>query len=236
MQENMEHSTDRKLDGVDVAPGKESFKNGGKDMGSDSTSRESSTSEQNGEATSAGVDEIPSTVESSDELLNLKKQVEDLTDALRRERAEFQNYKKRIVQEQAKNRVQTIGRFVGNLITPLDNLDRVLAVKTEDPNLLGFISGVDMIRNEFLNAFAGENIKPLHPKDAPFDPFSMEAISAEEKEELTSDTVLEVYQNGYVYESGEDRFVIRPARVKVGKPKVSQQDSASNGTQVDKEA
>ena len=119
----------------------------------------------------------------------------------------------------AKNRVYMIAKFVGSLLPVIDNLDRVLLAPSEDPALKSFISGVEMIRADFLSVLEKENIKAVNPTNDPFDPFSMEAIALEERENLQTDTVIEVYQSGYILEYGEgERQVIRPARVRVGKP------------------
>lgn len=148
-----------------------------------------------------------------------KKEIEELKEGWSRERAEFLNYKKRSAQDMAKNRVYMIAKFVGSLLPVIDNLDRVLLTPSEDPALKSFISGVEMIRADFLSVLEKENIKAVNPANDPFDPFSMEAIALEERENLQTDTVIEVYQSGYILEYGEgERQVIRPARVRVGKP------------------
>lgn len=76
-----------------------------------------------------------------------------------------------------------------------------------------------MIRNEFLNILEKENIFKVAPKGEPFDPMWMEAIAAEESDEYTEEVVIEVYQAGYEFVENNERFTLRPARVRVGRPK-----------------
>lgn len=156
---------------------------------------------------------------SGEELEKLKKEAADMKDAWSRERAEFMNFKKRVSQEQARLRVQAVAGFVKELLPVIDNLSRVVSASAEDPAVKDFITGVDMIRSEFMSVLEKENIKRFSPVEEPFDPSIMEAIAMEEQESLAQDTVLEVYQDGFYLESeNTGRQVIRPARVKVGKP------------------
>ena len=48
---------------------------------------------------------------------------------------------------------------------------------------------------------------------------SMEAIAADESEDYTEETVIEVYQAGYEFVENNERITLRPSRVKVGRPK-----------------
>jgi len=167
---------------------------------------------------SSGESPVPSVDAGSDEVLRLKKEAESLKDAWTRERAEFMNYKKRIVLEQARFRIDVIAEFAKNLFPVMDNLDRVLQVENPDPALNNFISGVEMIKKEFITVFEKESIRQVNPINQEFDPFKMEAIAMENRSDIDKDTVTEVFQYGYIYEKDEnDRKLLRPARVKVAK-------------------
>lgn len=153
-----------------------------------------------------------------DEMEKWKKEAEEMKDAWTRERAEFMNYKKRMANEQARLRTVAVAGFVKQLLPVIDNLDRVIGSESSDPAVKNFITGVDMIREEMLQVLDREKIRKYLPDAEAFDPGSMEAIALEEREDLTVDTVVEVYQAGFYQESenGEKQF-LRPARVKVGK-------------------
>lgn len=137
-----------------------------------------------------------------------------------RERADFSNYRKRMIEEVGRARQSGIGNFVKGLVPVVDNLDLVLAAPADDPAVKNFVIGVEMIRTEFLSVLARENIKPAVSVDDPFDPHMMEAVELEEREGLEGDRVLHVYKKAYVFqpESG-DRQVLRPAAVRVGRAK-----------------
>lgn len=151
-------------------------------------------------------------------ILVLEKENGELKDSWLRERAEFQNFKKRSSHDLMKARVQSVGRFITTILPIADNLDRVVGAKTENEEVRNFIAGIEMVRSQFMEMLGKENVAPLNPEGQPFDPYQMEAIATEERQGVPSDTVIEVYQNGYIMtpQDGE-RQVLRPARVKVCK-------------------
>lgn len=153
--------------------------------------------------------------------LELKKSQEEANsfkDSWQRERAEFVNYKKRTAFELLNSRKEAVRQFIYELLSPLDNLDLVTNVKTENAELKAFIEGVVMVKKEFIGIMEREGVKRMEPVDESFDPMIMEAIASVESEEYKDEVVIEVFQPGYYYMDGEEKRSIRPARVKVGKP------------------
>lgn len=154
----------------------------------------------------------------SKELEIAKKEIETLKDSWLRERAEFQNYKRRTAMDLLNARKESIKKFAEGLLGALDNLERVSIVPNPTPEVVAFVDGVLMVQKELISVLEREGIKRLDPKGQPFDPMIMEAIASEESAEFTEETVVETYQAGYYHEDGEHKHSIRPARVKVGKP------------------
>ena len=154
-----------------------------------------------------------------EEINKLKVENSSLKDSWLRERAEFQNYKRRTANEYLTIKREAVKSFVIKIINPLDNLDRVgMGVSITD-ELKPFIDGINMIKNEFYSVLQKENIQQTDPLNKPFDPMSMEAIAADESENYTEETVIEVYQVGYEFVENNERITLRPSRVKVGRPK-----------------
>jgi molecular chaperone GrpE len=154
-----------------------------------------------------------------EEINKLKVENSSLKDSWLRERAEFQNYKRRTANEYLTIKREAVKSFVIKIINPLDNLDRVgMGVSITD-ELKPFIDGINMIKNEFYSVLQKENIQKTDPLNKPFDPMSMEAIAADESENYTEETVIEVYQVGYEFVENNERITLRPSRVKVGRPK-----------------
>ena len=159
--------------------------------------------------------------EDGDEVLRtslgeLEEKNRQLMEHLQRERAEFQNYKKRMASDAANLRQWAINGFVSDFIQVYDNLDLVLAQKKG--NLEDFIGGVELIKKEFIGTLVKHNIKEFDPNGQKFDPNVMEAISLEEGD-VQEEVVSLVFQKGFIAGEGESLRVIRPARVKVARPK-----------------
>lgn len=153
------------------------------------------------------------------ELEAAKKEIESLKDSWARERAEFQNFKRRSAQEFTSIRKEAVKSLVSGFLNPIDNLERVGATQTSAEELKPFVDGVAMILKEFYSVLEKSNIVRFDPKGESFDPMSMEALSSEEDDQYSEETVIDVYQPGYYYKENEDKFTLRPARVRIGKPK-----------------
>ena len=154
------------------------------------------------------------------ELEKIEKESENFKDSWLRERAEFQNYKKRILQDIQNIKKNTIRQIVENILNPIDNLERITQdQKNITEELKSFLDGVEMIKKDFYSALQKENIFRVEPLNELFDPSKMEAISSEEKENFKEETVIEVYQPGYMIKEEKEETILRPSRVKIAKPK-----------------
>ncbi|TGK01403.1 nucleotide exchange factor GrpE [Leptospira langatensis] len=163
----------------------------------------------------------PETAENSlrKELDAAKKEIESLKDSWTRERAEFQNYKRRTAQEFSNIKREAVKSLVASFLTPIDNLDRVRSGVNVTEELKPFVEGVEMILKEFYSVLEKSNVFRHAPQGEPFDPTLMEALSSEEGDQYSEETVIEVYQAGFYIKDNEDKFSLRPARVRIGKPK-----------------
>ncbi|TGK07415.1 nucleotide exchange factor GrpE [Leptospira semungkisensis] len=153
------------------------------------------------------------------ELETAKKEIESLKDSWTRERAEFQNYKRRTAQEFSNIKREAVKSLVAGFLNPIDNLDRVGAGVSVTDELKPFVDGVGMILKEFYSVLEKSNVFRQVPQGEPFDPTLMEALSSEEGDQYSEETVIEVYQAGFYIKENEDKFSLRPARVRIGKPK-----------------
>ncbi|MEI1277700.1 nucleotide exchange factor GrpE [Leptospira venezuelensis] len=153
------------------------------------------------------------------ELEIAKKEIESLKDSWTRERAEFQNYKRRSAQEFSNIKKEAVKSLVAEFLNPIDNLDRVGSGVNVTEEVKPFVDGVTMILKEFYSVLERSNVFRQYPQGETFDPTSMEALSSEEGEQYTEETVIEVYQAGFYIKENEDKFSLRPARVRIGKPK-----------------
>ena len=194
-------------EGVDVADGHKAATEEPQAVG-ESTPAENEGQEQG--ATEA-------TVEPESDLERAEREIAELKDSWNRERADFANFRKRTIQERARAQGEAVAKFTRELLDVMDNLDRVLSIESDNPEVQNFVTGVEMIRSSFVGVFQNHNIRVSNPLNEAFDPMSMEAIAREERPDLSADTVLEVYQSGYTIDLGQGEMqTLRPARVKVG--------------------
>jgi molecular chaperone GrpE len=163
---------------------------------------------------------VSSDINLEEELNKAKVEIASLRDSWARERAEFQNYKRRTASEFFTVKRDAVKNFVIKILTPIDNLDRVTKSVNVIDELKPFVDGVKMIQNEFSAILERENIVQIKALGEAFDPMRMEAIASEESEEYTEEIVIEVYQPGYEFKESNDSFPIRPPRVRVGRPKI----------------
>ncbi|WP_078125812.1 nucleotide exchange factor GrpE [Leptospira alexanderi] len=188
------------------------------------TKLESMNSEESTQATEPTQTQTTEAVDSElslqTELEAAKKEVESLKDSWARERAEFQNFKRRSAQEFVSIRKEAVKSLVSGFLNPIDNLERVGATQSPSEELKPFVDGVAMILKEFYSVLEKSNVIRFDPKGESFDPMSMEALSSEEGDQYSEETVIDVYQAGYYYKENEDKFTLRPARVRIGKPKL----------------
>ena len=129
--------------------------------------------------------------------------------------AEFENYKKRQERDLAEMRVRAGERIVKELIPVLDDLDRAIehtvASAASGGELEHLLSGVEMVRARILSVFEKEGVQVIDPFGAAFDPNLHHAVGQREDVEVPENTVVEVYQKGYLM-GGR---VVRPAMVMV---------------------
>jgi molecular chaperone GrpE len=161
--------------------------------------------------------------ETNDEaLLEAKKQAEDAKKEVLYVKAEFENYRKRILKEQEQAIKFANKNLISELVGVIDYFDRaiqhskVLKAK-EDSEISNFVSGVEMSQHEFVQLLTRFGVEFVGKVGESFDPEKHEAVGSREVEKAQVDTVLEVFQRG----SFLNGRLIKPAKVVVGKEKAN---------------
>jgi molecular chaperone GrpE len=148
----------------------------------------------------------------------LRAQVETLTNDLKYLKAEFENYRKRMMRDQAEVAKQATAAFVKKLLPVLDNFDRALSHGADE--------SVALLRNELVGVLAAEGVEEIPAQDAHFDPHLHEAVESHENSEVSEPTVTSVYRTGYLL----GPRVLRPAMVGVARPADGQEGEATEET------
>lgn len=147
-----------------------------------------------------------------DELTQLEQALQEKEEQVLRLSAEIANIQRRHkteVQNAAKYRSQSLAT---QMLSPIDNLERALAIEADDEASENMKRGIQMVLESMQHAFKEEGIEEINPKGEIFDPNFHQSVSSVPLEEgQEANTVVEVYQKGYVL---KDR-VLRPAMVVV---------------------
>ena len=138
-------------------------------------------------------------------------QIEDLTDKLRRQRAEFDNFRKRTEKEKSGMFEMGAKSVVEKLLPVVDNFERGLASVPEDQKEDPFVAGVDKVYKQLLTVFDELGVKPIEAVGQPFDPNFHNAVMHVEDDEQGENVVIEEFQKGYMYHDS----VVRHSMVKV---------------------
>jgi molecular chaperone GrpE len=149
-----------------------------------------------------------------------------LNDQLLRLRADFDNYRRRMVREREDMYIQANENLIEELLPVLDHLDLALqsadVAIEESSNTKAFVEGFQMVAGQLystLGKFGLENIEAL---DCEFDPNMHEALSYIPSEDVDENMVITQISKGY--KLGDK--LIRPAKVVVssGKPETSEEE------------
>ena len=92
-------------------------------------------------------------------------QIEDLTDRLRRQMAEFENFRKRTEKEKSQMFDMGAKTIVEKVLPVIDNFERGLAAVPEDKKEDAFVVGMDKIYKQFLTTLEEAGVKPIRQLD-----------------------------------------------------------------------
>ena len=143
--------------------------------------------------------------------IELQEENAKLLDQLLRKQAEFENYKKRVLEERQRDRKYALQDFLMELIDVIDIYDKAVKVKTDDEKLSKFLSGFVMINNRLKQILEHYEVRQIEALNKPFNPSFHSAIETVKVDGVEPNTVVEEIMTGYVY---KDR-VLRPSMVKV---------------------
>ena len=144
----------------------------------------------------------------------LQVQLQELTQALQRERADATNIRRRHEEEIAGLRTRLKANVVSDLLPVIDNFERALKHVPTELEGNDYIKGVQGIVKQFETTLAEMGVERIKTVGEPFDPELHEAVSMEEGDG-ENEIISEELQAGY--KLGDD--IIRHAMVRVKKQK-----------------
>lgn len=153
----------------------------------------------------------------------IKQEVTDLRDRYARLQAEWDNYRKRTAAEREAERVRASESLVKDLLPVLDDLERALQHAKDTGEGGSLTEGVEAIQTKFLQILGKHKVEQIEAQGEPFDVNLHQAVSTAEDDSVPEETVVQVFQQGYMM--GDK--VLRPAMVvtSVGGPARTKSDS-----------
>ena len=123
-------------------------------------------------------------------------QIEDLNEKLKRQMAEFENFRKRT--EKEKSTMYDFGAkdVIEKLLPIVDNFERALETECADE---AFKEGMDKIYRMMVKNLEEAGVRPMDAEGKEFDPNLHNAVQHIEDESLGENVVAKEYQKGYMY-------------------------------------
>lgn len=138
-------------------------------------------------------------------------QIEELTDRVQRQMAEFDNFRKR--SEKEKSAMYEVGAksVIEKILPTIDNFERGFAVLTEEQMAEPFAAGMEKVYRQMMTTLESIGVVPIEAVGQQFDPNLHNAVMHVEDEEAEENIIVEEFQKGYRYRDS----VVRYSMVKV---------------------
>ena len=161
-----------------------------------------------------------SPLEQLNEKIRLKdEELANQKDTFLREKAELENFKKRLTKEKEDFVQFANERLLKELIQIEDNLERALEVP--NATLESLKEGVEMIQKQFTTFLKNQKAEPIEALGKPFDPNLHEVLNQQESEEHEENTVIQEYSKGYTLNGR----ILRPTKVVIAKKPVKNKET-----------
>ena len=137
--------------------------------------------------------------------------IEELTDRVKRQMAEFENFRKRSEKEKSGMYEMGARDIVEKILPVVDNFERGLSSIPEESKATPFADGMEKIYKQFQKTLEEAGVKPIEAVGKEFDPNFHNAVMHVEDESLGENIVAEELLKGYMYRD----TVVRHSMVKV---------------------
>ena len=126
-------------------------------------------------------------------------QIEDLNDRLRRQMAEFDNFRKRSEKEKSQMFDMGARSIIEKVLPVVDNFERGLAAVPEEQKDDAFVTGMDKIYKQLMTELDAIGVKPIEALGQEFNPDLHNAVMQVESDEYEPGVVAQELQKGYMY-------------------------------------
>lgn len=132
------------------------------------------------------------------EINQLKEEVNQWKDKFLRKMAEFDNYKKRVEQDQLQLIKYANEKLIKDLLPVIDDFERTLSFSKEELKNNSILQGVEMVYNKLMKILTDYGLKKIDALNQPFDFNYHEALLQVPKDGVEPMTVVEEVEKGYI--------------------------------------
>ena len=132
-------------------------------------------------------------------LNKLQEKIDELEDKVKRQMAEFDNFRKRSEKEKSAMFETGAKSVVEKILPVVDNFERGLAGLSEDEIKQPFAEGMNMVYKQLMTELEKLEVKPIEAVGCEFNPDLHNAVMQVESEEYESGIIAQELQRGYTY-------------------------------------
>ena len=129
----------------------------------------------------------------------LQDRVDELEDRVKRQMAEFENFRKRTDKEKTAMFETGAKSVIEKILPVVDNFERGLAGLSEEDRKQPFAEGMAMVYKQLMTELDKLEVKPIEAVGCEFDPNLHNAVMQVESDEYESGIIAQELQKGYTY-------------------------------------
>lgn len=141
----------------------------------------------------------------------LQEKVDELEDRVKRQMAEFDNFRKRTDKEKSTMYEMGASEVIKKLLPVVDNFERGFKSITDEDKETPFAKGMDMVYKQIMKMFEDIDVKPIEAVGVEFNPEVHNAVMHIDDDSVGESIIVEEFEKGYTYKD----TVIRHSMVKV---------------------
>lgn len=153
-------------------------------------------------------------------------------DGWQRARAELANARKRWTREASQAYSNAMADVIGRLLPVIDDLERAIETRPEQPADQGWVDGILMIYRKLQTFLEQQGVTAIEaPPASPFDPEVHQAVTHEPHETVEAGAIIAEFQKGYKL----NERIVRPAMVRVSSGSPVEETEENQKTQEDEQ-
>ncbi len=151
--------------------------------------------EETKDATQTEVDNEQAFIDKlNQDLEEQRKKADEYYESLRRNMAEFDNFKKRIAKEKDNMYLSVVSEVIGAILPVVDNFEKAVEAESKDEK---YKEGIELIYKDLMAMLKKYNVEPIEDMGHTFDPEYHEAVMSVTDETKGEKEIVEVFRRGY---------------------------------------